>query len=71
QGCGFPHTQVAKRTAPSRQSLKKRFHGLATQENARSKMASLSLRTAQLGVKAIIDSIIVIEPSIVFGPISA
>jgi hypothetical protein len=33
QGCGFPHTQVAKRTAPSRQSLKKRFHGLADQEN--------------------------------------
>jgi hypothetical protein len=23
QGCGFPHTQVAKRTAPSRQSLQK------------------------------------------------
>jgi hypothetical protein len=30
QGCGFPHTQVAKRTAPSRQSLQKRFHGLAS-----------------------------------------
>jgi hypothetical protein len=57
QGCGFPHTQVAKRTAPSdsaafdklrpragrgelvagRQSLKKRFHGLAGQENSTSK----------------------------------
>ena len=37
QGCGFPHTQVAKRTAPSRQSLKKRFHGLAGQENSRQK----------------------------------
>jgi hypothetical protein len=42
QGCGFPHTQVAKRTAPSdsaelvagRQSLKKGFHGLAGQENS-------------------------------------
>ena len=41
QGCGFPHTQAAKRTAPSdsaelvagRQSLKKRFHGRAGQEN--------------------------------------
>ena len=33
QGCGFPHTQVAKRTAPSRQSLKKRFHGIADEEN--------------------------------------
>jgi hypothetical protein len=37
QGCGFPHTQAAKRTAPSRQSLKKRFHGLAYEENATSK----------------------------------
>jgi len=26
QGCGFPHTQVAKRTAPSRQSQPKRPH---------------------------------------------
>ena len=54
QGCGFPHTQAAKRTAASdsaafdklrprasrgelvagRQSLKKRFYGLAAQENA-------------------------------------
>ena len=41
QGCGFPHTQVAKRTAPSdsaelvagRQSLQKRFHGLTWQES--------------------------------------
>jgi hypothetical protein len=45
QGCGFPHTQVAKRAAPSdsaelvagRQFLKKRFSGLAYQENATSK----------------------------------
>jgi hypothetical protein len=35
QGCGFPHAQVAKRTAPSRQSLKKRLHGLASHENSR------------------------------------
>jgi hypothetical protein len=41
QGCGFPHTQAAKRTAPSdsaelvagRPSLKKEFHGRACQQN--------------------------------------
>jgi len=32
-----PHTQAAKRTAPSRQSLKKGFHGHAGQENVMSK----------------------------------
>jgi hypothetical protein len=37
RGSGFPHTQAAKTTAPSRQSLKKRFHGLAGQENSTSK----------------------------------
>jgi hypothetical protein len=48
QGCGFPHTQAAKKTAPSRQSLKKRFHGLARQENSRQKTKSIALRTAKL-----------------------
>jgi len=33
QGCGFPHTQAAKRTAPSRQSLKKEFHGRTRLQN--------------------------------------
>jgi len=34
RSCGFPHTQVAKRTAPSRQSLQKGFHGGNSQENS-------------------------------------
>jgi hypothetical protein len=48
QGCGFPHTQAAKRTAPFRQSLKKQFHGLAGQEDLMRKKKSIALGTAKL-----------------------
>jgi hypothetical protein len=55
QGCGFPHTQVAKRTAPFCQSLKKRFHGLAGQENSRQKRHPQPMYGSGYGVKVIID----------------
>jgi hypothetical protein len=34
RSCGFPHTQVAKRTPPSRRSLQKGFHGSKSHENS-------------------------------------
>jgi len=34
QGCGFPHRQVAKRTAPSHQSIQKRLYGPDHQQRA-------------------------------------